>query len=129
MSDWKVEPTEVDAYITRDEEIKDELDINEVFANNIQIGQLKEVIPQYEWNDKRYKEERDYFYWWLCQPTLGGKYKFNDQLSAWNVYKLSHEFEEVDDDEEFTPSWMEEIEQAINQAVRIGNYNEYGGQQ
>lgn len=103
-------------------------ELNKVFADNIQTGQLKEVIPQYEWNEKRFQEEKDYFLWWMLQPTLGGKYKFNDQLSAWNVYKLSHEVQEIDDDEEFTPSWLEEIEQTIRDAVRVGNYSDFGGQ-
>lgn len=104
------------------------MELAQVFADNIQTSQLKEVIPQYEWNDKRFQEEKDYFYWWLCQPTLGGKYNFKDNLSAWTIYKLSHDVIEIDDEEEFTPSWLEEIENTINQAIRAGNYSEYGGQ-
>lgn len=104
------------------------MELEQVFAINIQVGQLKEVIPQYEWNDKRFQEERDYFLWWMKNPKLGGRYKFTDNMSAWNVYKLSHEVKEIDDEEEFTPSWMEEIENAINNAIRFGNYSEYGGQ-
>ncbi len=103
--------------------------IQEVFAMNIQIGQLKKVIPQYEWCEKRFQEEKDYFLWWLLQPTLGGRYKFSDQVSAWEIYELSHEFQEIDDEEEFTPSWLEEIENSINNAVRVANYSEFGGQQ
>jgi hypothetical protein len=101
----------------------------EIFAMNIQTPQLKAVIPQYEWNEKRFQEEKDYFLWWLTNPKLGGRYKFLDQLTAWEVYALSHEIIDVDDEEEFTPSWLEEIENAINQAVRIANYSDYGGQQ
>ncbi len=104
------------------------MELEQVFANNIQIGQLKRVIPQYEWNEKRFQEERDYFLWWLKELGKGGRYKFTDQLSAWEAYERIHEPIEIDDEEEFTPSWLEEIENAINNAVRLGNYNEYGGQ-
>lgn len=98
------------------------------FANNIQIGQLRKVIPQYEWCEEKFNSEREYFFWWLTNPKLGGRYNFKDQITAWETYELSHVFEEVDDDEEFTPSWMEEIELAINNAIRAGNYSESGGQ-
>ncbi len=104
------------------------MELAQVFANNIQISQMKEIIPQYEWNEKRFQEEREYFLWWLLQPDKGGRFKFTDQLSAWNVYKLIHEPIEIEEDEEFTPSWLEEINQVINNAIRAGNYNEYGGQ-
>lgn len=127
--DWKTEPKEIDTYITHDENINDVPSVEEVFAMNIQIGQLKAVIPQYEWTEKRFQEERDYFLWWLNQPDKGGKYNFLDQLSAWNAYERIHEPIELDEEEEFTPSWMEEINNAINQAVRIANYNDFGGQQ
>lgn len=102
--------------------------IYKTFAMNIQIGQLKAVIPQYEWNDKRFQEERDYFLWWLTQPDKGGRYNFLDQVSAWSAYERIHEPIEFDEEEEFTPSWLEEIENAINSAVRAGNYSGYGGQ-
>ena len=105
------------------------MELAQVFANNIQIGQLKKIIPQYEWSKIRFQEERDYFLWWLLQANLGGRYKFSDQLSAWNVYKLSHEFVELDDAEEFTPSWMEEIENTLRNQFNYANYNEYRGQQ
>lgn len=100
--------------------------LNEIFAINIQDSQLRDVIPQSEWNDTRLEEERSYFLWWLNNKG----YKFQDQLSAWEAYKREHEFFEIDEDdsEEFTPSWLEEIENTINQAVRIANYSEYGGQ-
>lgn len=100
----------------------------EVFAMNIQIPQLKAVIPQYEWGDKRFQEEKDYFLWWLNKQVNEFGYKPTDQLTAWNLYTLYHSFEEVDEEEEFTPSWMEEIENAINNAIRVGNYSEFGGQ-
>lgn len=109
-------------------EVKVKTGLEEVFASCIQIGQLKEVLPQYEWNEKRFQEEREYFLWWLLNPALGGKYKFTDNLSAWNVYKLSHEIIEIEEDEEFTPSWLEEIENTINNAVRVANYSDFGGQ-
>ena len=105
------------------------MELAQVFANNIQIGQLKRVIPQYEWNEKRFEEERSYFLWWLLQPDKGGRYNFLDQVSAWETYERIHEPIEFDEEEEFTPSWMEEINNAINQAVRVANYNEFGGQQ
>lgn len=100
-----------------------------VIANNIQVGQLKQVLPQYEWTEEKFNEEREYFYWWLMQPNLGGRYNFKDNVTSWEAYKLVHEIIEIDDEEEFTPSWMEEIENTINQAVRIANYSDYGGQQ
>jgi hypothetical protein len=105
------------------------MELAKVFALNIQVGQLKEVLPIYEWTEEKFKEEREYFYWWLCQPTLGGRFKFNNQVEAWDMYKLVHETIEIEEDEEFTPSWLEEIENTINQAVRIANYSDYGGQQ
>ena len=104
-------------------------DISRVFADNIQIGQLKEVLPMYEWTTEKYKEEREYFYWWLMQPSLGGRFHFQTQVEAWEMYKLVHQTLDFDEDEEFTPSWLEEIDNAINQAIRAANYNEYGGQQ
>jgi len=100
------------------------MELNQVFAQNIQIPQLKKVIPQYEWNEKRFQEEREYFFWWLNKTG----FKFADQLRAWQVYEEIHSFDEIDDEEEFTPSWLEEIDNMINQAVRVGNYTEYGGQ-
>jgi hypothetical protein len=104
------------------------MELAQVFASNIQIGQFKRVIPQYEWCEKRFEEERNYFLWWLLQSDKGGKYKFLDQVSAWETYERIHEPIELEEDEEFTPSWLEEIENAINNAVRSGNYNEYRGQ-
>jgi hypothetical protein len=101
----------------------------EVIAMNIQIGQLKEVLLPYEQNEEGYKSEREYFKWWICNPEQGGRFGFTDNISAWEMYKLVHQTFEIDDDEEFTPSWMEEIDNAINQAIRIANYSEYGGQQ
>lgn len=101
----------------------------EVFASNIQVSQLKTAIPMYEWCDKRYQEEKDYFLWWLNKQVNEVGYVLTDQLTAWNQYVLYHSFEEIDnDEEEFTPSWMEEIENAINQAVRVRNYSDFGGQ-
>lgn len=104
------------------------MDTLEVFALNIQSAQLQQVLPQYKWNKEGYEDERNYFIWWLKKQVSENKYNFSDQLSAWEAYARIHEIPEFDDDEEFTPSWMEEIEQAINQAVRVGNYNEYRGQ-
>lgn len=78
----------------------------EVFAMNIQIPQLKEAIPQYEWSDKRFQEERDYFLWWLNKQINEFGYKPQDQVQAWTLYTLYHSFEEMDDEEEFTPSWL-----------------------
>lgn len=100
----------------------------EVIAMNIQTSQIKEVLPRYEWTDEKIAEEKAYFKWWICNPTLGGRFGFKDNLSAWETYKLMHETFEIEDDEEFTPSWMEEIEMTINQAIHAGNYNEFGGQ-
>ncbi len=100
----------------------------EVIATNIQISQLKEVVPQSEWNKERFDKEREYFLWWLKQSDKGGRFRFTDQLSAWEAYKVIHEPIELDEDEEFTPSWMDEIDQKINEAISIGNYNEFGGQ-
>lgn len=105
------------------------MELAQVFANNIQISQMKKVIPQYEWNEKRFQEERSYFLWWLLHPSLGGRYNFKDQLRAWEVYALYHEIEELDDEEEFTPSWMEEIDNKIRSSIKFGNYSEFGGQQ
>lgn len=101
----------------------------EVIAMNIQTSQIKEVLPRYEWTDEKIAEEKAYFKWWITNPTQGGRFDFKDNLSAWEMYKLIHETFEIDDDEEFTPSWLEEIENTINQAVRIANYSDYGGQQ
>lgn len=102
--------------------------VADVIADCIQIGQLKEVLPRYEWTEDKFKEEREYFRWWISNPKLGGRYDFKDNMSAWEVYKLSHEIIEIEDDEEFTPSWLEEIENTISNAVRAGNYSDYGGQ-
>jgi hypothetical protein len=101
----------------------------EVIAMNIQTSQIKEVLPHYEWTDEKIAEEKAYFKWWICNPNQGGRFDFKDNLSAWEMYKLIHETYEIDDGEEFTPSWLEEIEMTINQAVRIANYSDYGGQQ
>lgn len=103
-------------------------ELNKVFAMNIQVSQMKEIIPQYEWNENRFEEEREYFFWWLNNPSLGGKYNFKDNLTAWETYKFSHEIIEIDDDDEFSPSWAEEIDQAISNAIRYANYNDFGGQ-
>lgn len=100
----------------------------EVFAMNIQIPQLKAAVPQYEWTTERLEDERNYFLWWLNKQVNEFNYKLTDQLTAWNLYTLYHSFDEIDDEEEFTPSWMDEIDQAINNAVRVANYSDYGGQ-
>lgn len=103
--------------------------VAEVFATNIQIGQLKAAIPQYEWCENRFQEEKDYFLWWLNKQVNEFGYRLTDQVAAWTYFILYHSFEDIDDeDEEFMPSWMEEIEQTIREAVRAGNYSEYGGQ-
>jgi hypothetical protein len=101
----------------------------EVYAMNIQVGQFKQIVPQYEWTTEKFEEERDYFLKWLQNPERGGIFSFPNQAEAWDMYKFLHEPEEIEEDEEFTPSWMDEIDLAINKAIVMGNYNDFGGQQ
>lgn len=102
--------------------------VAEVIAMNIQTSQIKEVLLPYERTDVRIQEEKDYFLWWIKNPKLGGRFNFTDNVSAWEMYKLVHATIELDDDEEFTPSWAEDIDNVINQAIRASNYSDYGGQ-
>ena len=112
-------------------EVSTDVDYNllaEVYASNIQIPQLKRVIPRYEWNKERFEEEKAYFLWWLKETAERKGYRFLDQVSAWEAFERIHQINEIDEDGEFTPSWMEEINQIVNQMVKPGNYNEYMGQ-
>ena len=103
--------------------------IAEVYANNIQISQLKRIVPVYNWKPEVFEKEREAFLWWLTNPKQGGRFNFTDQVEAWDLYEKIQEPVEWDEDEEFTPSWLEEIEGEIQRAIVYGNYNDYGGQQ
>lgn len=98
-----------------------------VFANNIQTSQLKEVIPQHEWSKEVFEEERENFLEWLTNPKEGSKFRFDNQLSAWEEYKRQSEFSEPEDDEIEDISWSEELEllayMKANTIEFLGNYD------
>lgn len=113
-------------------ELTKEATKEEIFASNIQEAQLREVIPQYEWNEKRLQEERDYFLWWLTKSKNEDKLDFSDQLSAWEEYKRQNEFIEIDEeDEEYGMSWDDELWKTFTDKVFFNqrNYSDYAGQQ
>lgn len=98
-----------------------------IFSENIQYGQFKEVLPIYEWNKKRFEEERNYFLWWLQNPESGGKFNFTDQVSAWEEYKRQHEYSEIEPEmEEDYVSWTEELREVMDRKLNtiefLGNY-------
>lgn len=109
---------DLEYHVTRKHSFTTELKTKEeVFAANIQVSQLKTAIPEYEWSDERFQKEREYFLWWLLKMKDEKGFNFTDQVSAWDEYKRMHEYVEIDDTEEFTPSWMEEIENELRRQV------------
>lgn len=104
------------------------MDICDVYAQNIQPSQLKEVLTTDKHTEKGLAEERYFFLGWLKEQYKNGL-KYSSQIDAWFWYKLNISFSILDEEEFVEINWMMDIEQAFDNQVRVANYNEFGGQQ
>lgn len=104
------------------------MDICEIFAQNIQIPQLKSVLSTDRHTTEGVEEERKNFLGWLKEQFRLGL-QYSSQLDAWYWYKLSISFSEFDEEDIEDQNWMADIEAALDNQVSIKNYNEFGGQQ
>lgn len=102
-----------------------------IFAANIQVGQLKKVIPVYEWSPERFEQEREAFLKWLLDMKEKERFSFSDQITAWEVYEAIHEPIEIEEEEFEGKSWQEEIEEIMDKVVNskdfLANYNYEAG--
>lgn len=132
------------------------MDINEVYAQNIQPRQIVERIKCDPTDLKAIEYERSNFLKFL--RNMEEYRRFSSQQDAWEVYDNSEPFFVYDEeDEEFldtyevesftdrklkeieqeewldqkTPDWVARLQhKAYNIAINnAGNYNEYGGQE
>jgi hypothetical protein len=99
----------------------------EVFAMNIQVAQIKDVLTTDLHTEQGIADERRNFLYWLDDKITSGE-RFESQVVAWDMYRLYIDFSEMEE-EELELSWMLDLETALENQISPANYNEFGGQQ